>query len=84
MQTSALSFSSDEQKALYLKHMAEHCSSQFKRLQGKLLPIHKRMDKYAAELEETSATGRLVEPLTLMWREESTQPCLSGPTCLSH
>ena len=50
MQTSALSFSSDEQKALYLKHMAEHCSSQFKRLQGKLLPIHKRMDKYFAEL----------------------------------
>ena len=51
MKASALAFSNDQQKALYLKKMAEHCVSQFNSLKGKLKPTIERMDKYSSELD---------------------------------
>jgi hypothetical protein len=51
MKASALAFSDDQQKALYLKKMAEHCVSQFNNLKGKLRPTIERMNKYSSELD---------------------------------
>ena len=51
MKASALAFSNDQQKALYLKKMAEHCVTQFNNLKGKLKPTIDRMNKYSSELD---------------------------------
>ncbi len=51
MKASALAFSDDNQKALYLKKMAEHCVNQFNSLTGKLRPTVERMNKYSSELD---------------------------------
>ena len=51
MKASALAFSDDNQKAIYLKSMAEHCVNNFNNLKGKLKPTVDRMDKYSAELD---------------------------------
>ena len=51
MKASALAFSDDQQKALYLKKMAEHCVTQFNSLTGKLRPTIERMNKYSSELD---------------------------------
>ena len=51
MKASALAFSNDEEKAHYLKKLAEHCVGQFNTLKTKLEPTVNRMDKYSAELD---------------------------------
>jgi hypothetical protein len=51
MKASALAFSDDQQKALYLKKMAEHCVTQFSKIKGKLKPTIERMNKYSSELD---------------------------------
>ena len=51
MKNSALAFQDEEQKAIYLKSMAEHCVNNFNNLKGKLRPTVDRMDKYSAELD---------------------------------
>lgn len=51
MKASALAFSNDEEKAHYLKKLAEHCVGQFDTLKTKLEPTVNRMDKYSAELD---------------------------------
>lgn len=51
MKASALAFSDDNQKAIYLKKMAEHCVTQFNSIKTKLRPTIERMDKYSSELD---------------------------------